>query len=202
MPIRTILLDVGGVLLTNGWDRKLRALAVQQFSLDAQETEIRHQLLFEDFERGKITFKDYLKHLIFFKKRAFTLEDFQEFIFSAVKPYPEMLTLMAESKAQHSYKLGILSNEGQELAIQRFQKFPFFKEHIDFYIVSGFVGFRKPDPRIYQLALNISQTTPQEILYIDDRATNLEPAKNLGIQTICHINWRSTQTALLDYVFG
>ncbi len=51
----TIFTDIGGVLLTNGWDRTARKKAIRRFNLDPAETEERHHLTFDTYESGKIS---------------------------------------------------------------------------------------------------------------------------------------------------
>ena len=54
-PITTLFLDIGKVLLTNGWDRNGRQLAAEKFSLDFSEMDERHHLTFDTYEEGKLS---------------------------------------------------------------------------------------------------------------------------------------------------
>lgn len=193
--VHTLFLDVGGVLLSNGWDRTLRKKAAATFDLDLEEMEERHVMIFDDFEKGKIPFKDYLKHIIFFKWRSFTVDDVKEFIFNAAVALPDMLELVRMIKQSYPIKIAILSNEGAEIARDRFEKFH-FNDFVDYYIVSSAVGLRKPDQRIFKLALGLCQVPANKVLFIDDRAENVEAAKRLGIFSICHKDFASTKQAL------
>lgn len=193
--IHTLFLDVGGVLLSNGWDSALRKRAAEHFGLDLAEVEERHMMVFDDFEKGKIPFKDYLRHTIFFKWRSFSISDVKEFIFNAAVAYPEMLELVRTIKQRYSLKIAILSNEGAEIARDRFEKFH-FNEFVDYYIVSSDVGLRKPDLRIYKLALGLCHVPANKVLFIDDRTENIEAAKRLGICSLCHHDYASTKQAL------
>jgi putative hydrolase of the HAD superfamily len=69
MPITTLFLDVGGVLLTNGWDHHARRRVAKHFNLPWAEMEDRHGLMFETHEEGKLTFDEYLVRLVFYRKR-------------------------------------------------------------------------------------------------------------------------------------
>src|SRR5664279_668373 len=53
--ITTLFLDIGGVLLTNGWDHHARKRATTSFKLDLEEMEDRHHLTFGAYEKGKLT---------------------------------------------------------------------------------------------------------------------------------------------------
>jgi putative hydrolase of the HAD superfamily len=54
----------------------------------------------------------------------------------------------------------------------------------DDYVLSYEVGYVKPDPRIYELALDRAGIPPDECVFIDDRSENIEAARGLGIETI------------------
>ncbi|MBA3603104.1 MAG: HAD-IA family hydrolase [Parachlamydiaceae bacterium] len=182
MSIKILLVDVGGVLLTNGWDTPLRNLVAAHYLLDPTEMQKRHEEVFDDFECGRCSFDEYLQHVVFFKLRSFTLAEFKEFVFALSKEYPKTIVRIKALKDHHQAKLVLLSNEGREIAEYRFNKFK-FHDYVDFSIVSGFVGFRKPDPRMYQLALDLCQEDPKNILYIDDRAHYFTVAKTFGLRT-------------------
>ncbi len=182
MNIKILLVDVGGVLLTNGWDTPLRNFVAAHFSIDEKEMQKRHEEVFDDYECGRCTFDEYLKHVVFYMPRSFTLGEFKEFVFAQSEEYSETVARIKALKAQHQAKLVLLSNEGREIAEFRFNKFK-FHNFVDFSIVSGFVGFRKPDPRMYQLALDLCQEDPKNILYIDDRAHYFTVAKTFGLRT-------------------
>ena len=65
MRITTLLLDIGGVLLTNGWGRNSRKLAAETFSLDHDDMEERHHLTFDTYEEGKLSLDEYLNRVVF-----------------------------------------------------------------------------------------------------------------------------------------
>ena len=54
----------------------------------------------------------------------------------------------------------------------------------DHVLESSKLGIRKPDARIYQLAIKKIGLSPSEIVYFDDLGINLKPARNLGVRTI------------------
>ena len=75
--ITTLFWDVGGVLLTNGWDRAARRRAAEQFHLDWEEFEDRHDLVVTDFEKGRLTLDEYLQRTVFYRSRSFSQDDFK-----------------------------------------------------------------------------------------------------------------------------
>ena len=181
--------------MTNGWDHPLRKKTSETFGVNYTEMESRHQLIFEMFEVGKLTFDEYLKRIIFFEKRAFSIQDVKQFIFEAVRPFDDMINFIKEIKEQYHLKVVIVSNESKDLAVDRIHRFD-LTSFVDFFIISSFVHCRKPDPEIYHMSLDILQVPPTQIIYIDDRLLLIEMAKELGIQGIHHENFESTQATL------
>jgi putative hydrolase of the HAD superfamily len=191
LPITTLFLDIGGVLLTNGWDHIARHKAAETFSLDFDEMGERHHLTFDTYEEGKLPLDEYLERVIFYKPRSFSREEFRAFMFAQSQPYTEMISLIAELKAHYDLKVAAVSNEGRELTLHRIQAFD-LTSIVDFFISSCFVHFRKPDHDIYRIALDIAQVKPEQVLYIDDRAMFVQIAQSLGIRGIHHMGIQST----------
>ncbi|PYV83838.1 MAG: hydrolase [Acidobacteria bacterium] len=179
--IRALFWDVGGVLLTNAWDHEERDLAVERFLLSKPEFEARHKELVIAFEEGKVTLDDYLERTVFYQPRTFTREEFKQFIFSLSRPKPQCLELARNLSGK--YVMAVINNESRELNQYRIQKFE-LAEVFDVFVSSCFVGLRKPDERIYRLALNITQHLPEECVFIDDRPENLTGAEKVGIKTV------------------
>jgi putative hydrolase of the HAD superfamily len=181
--IAALFWDLGGVVLSNGWDKPARAEAVRRFSLDPVDFEERHRRAEDEFETGKITLETYLDRTVFFRERAFTKEQFKEFIFAQSQENKETRVILDELAAAHRYFLAALNNESEELNVYRIRKFDLTRNFAAFF-TSCYLRVRKPDPAIYRLALGITQRAPEECLFIDDRPANLEPPKTLGMSTI------------------
>src|SRR6266516_2408383 len=86
--ITTLFLDIGGVLLTNGWGRNSRARAADKFGLDYGEMNERHHLTFDTYEEGKLSLDEYLNRVVFYEPRPFSQDEFKEFMFAQSRPYP------------------------------------------------------------------------------------------------------------------
>jgi len=181
--IRALFWDVGGVLLTNAWDRTERAGALDHFQLDQKEFHERHEMVVASFERGKITLDEYLDRTVFYRPRPFTLEDFREFMFSLSKPFPEVLRFAQTLTDSGKYFMGTINNESRELNYHRIEKFG-LRKIFRLFISSCFVGLRKPERDIYRLALETTQIPTEQCCFIDDRALNLECAAKLGMKTV------------------
>jgi putative hydrolase of the HAD superfamily len=190
-PITTLFLDVGGVLLTNGWDHHARRRAAKHFKLVWSEMEERHALNFETHEEGRLAFKDYLDRVVFYQKRPFTRAQFRSFMCDQSKPCTEMLKLMVRLKARYGLKITVVSNEARELNAYRIQKFK-LDGFVDTFISSCFVQLRKPDVAIFRMALDISLAPAQEIVYIENTPMFVQIAEGLGIRSILHTDYQST----------
>jgi len=181
--IRAIFWDVGGVLLTNAWDRTQRAAALEHFHLDEEEFDDRHEMVTSSFERGKITLDEYLERTVFYRARAFTREAFRDFMFSLSQPIPEVIAFAQRLSDSGKYFMATINNESRELNYYRIQKCG-LRQIFRLFVSSCFVGVRKPERDIYRLALEMTQIPAPECCFIDDRALNLECAAKLGMQTI------------------
>jgi len=194
-PFTTLFLDIGGVLLSNGWDRSARKRAATTFSLELPELEERHHLTFDTYEEGKLTLDEYFDRIVFYEERSFTKEDFRDFIFAQTEPFPEMIEMIIALKKTYGLKIVVVNNEGRELNEYRIRKFG-LNTFVDFFISSCFVHIRKPDADIFKIALDIALVQPDEVLYIEDRPMFVSVAEHLGITGICHASYETTRELL------
>ena len=193
--IDCLFLDIGGVLLSNGWDHQARKRVAMQLGLDLAEMEERHHLTFNTYEEGKLTLDEYLCRVIFYQKRSFTPSQFQDLMFAQSTPYPEMIELITRLKLKHSLKVAAVNNEGYELNAHRIQKFKLTRL-MDFFISSCFVHIRKPDADILRLALNIAQVRATQVIYIENTPIFVQIAEGLGIRSILHTDYETTREKL------
>jgi len=153
IPITTLFVDIGGVLLTNGWDHHERRRAAKHFKLNWADMQDRHELNFETHEQDKISFREYLDRVVFWQKRSFTRAEFRQFMFAQSIPYTEMIELVRNLKAKYGLKIAVVSNEARELNAYRIRQFR-LAGFVDAFISSCFVHLRKPDADIFRLAVN------------------------------------------------
>ena len=194
-PVTTLFLDIGGVLLTNAWDRAARKRAAETFHLDFEEMNERHHLTFDTYEQGKLSLDEYLNRVVFHEKRDFAPRQFREFMFQQSGSHPRMIDLIRDIESQHNLKVVAVSNEGRELTVYRSEKFK-LGSVIDLFVVSSYVHFRKPDADIFRIALDIAQVPPPNVFYIDDRAMFVEAARTLGIRGVRHTDVDQTRAVL------
>lgn len=192
LKIKAVFLDIGGVLLTNGWGHESREKAAKVFNFDYEEMNILHNFIYNVFEIGSITLDDYLDTVLFHCPRNFTREEFKHFMYAQSEELPEMLSWLKSWKKQTNLSVFALSNESKELNNYRKNKFELHKV-FDGYFSSCYLGFRKPDPRIFKTALQIAGVTPFETIYFDDRPMLVEVAKKLGINAVHHENVETTK---------
>jgi putative hydrolase of the HAD superfamily len=189
--ITCLFVDIGGVLLSNGWDHHLRKQAATDFKLDWDELESRHHLNVDVYETDKLTLKDYLARVVFYEKRPFTPTQFRDFMFAHSQPYPEMIELITQLKIRYGLKIFVVSNEAREINDYRIEKFK-LGEFVDCFISSCYVHLRKPDKDIFRLALDIAQVPAKQTAYIENTPLLVQVAETFGIRGILHTDYNST----------
>jgi putative hydrolase of the HAD superfamily len=178
--ITTLFLDIGGVLLTNGWGRGSRKLAAEKFNLDLAELNERHHLTFDTYEMGKLSLDEYLLRTVFYENRDFSTDEFKAFMYAQSQALPGSIDFFKELKKKYSLRVIAVNNEGRELNEYRIRQFG-LRELFDAFASSCYVRFRKPDVDIFRLACDIAQTAPQQALMIDDRSMFVAVAKTIGL---------------------
>jgi putative hydrolase of the HAD superfamily len=179
-----ILFDVGGVMLTNGWDHNERAAVLQHFNLDRAEFESRHEQPNDAWERDILSIHGYLDATVFYEPRSFSHEDFMEVMKAQSVPLPSnAMPVLKELAQSGNYLVGVLNNESRELHEYRMEKYG-LKPYLDIQLSSCYLGMRKPDADIYRRAIDIVGRPAGRILFIDDRAGNTEAARSAGMQAI------------------
>ncbi len=183
--VTALFWDIGGVILTNGWDRAARREAAAKFSLDADDFEERHDLANPAFETGHATLDEYLERTVFYCKRAFSPREFADFMYSRSSEFPDSRAVVDRLAASGRYLMAALNNEGAEINDYRIERFALRRTFASFFS-SCYVGLRKPNAPIYKLALKVTQRAPEECIFVDDRAINVESARRLGMDAIVY----------------
>lgn len=194
--LKVLFLDVGGVLLSNGWGHESRASAAKEFNLDYGEFNTLHEFIFNVYEIGNLTLEEYLETVIFNQPREFTREDFKSFMFAQSIELPGMLPWVIEWKNSGcGFRIISINNEPKELNDYRIKK---FKLHrcFDAFISSCEVGMRKPDPGIFKLAMGVAQAAPEQCYYFDDRPMLVQAAARLGIHSFHHKGFESSKSII------
>ena len=197
---RTVFFDIGGVLLSNGWENGFRKASAEQFNIDFEEMEKHHKMMFFAYEIGAISLDEYLDTIVFHTQRDFSKKEFIDYIFSCSLELPDMLQWLKEWKKKTGVRIISINNEAREVNNFRIQKFG-LKDCFDAFISSGEVGLRKPDSRIFKLALGVAQSRPQDCLYFDDQPLLVKAANQIGIKAFHHNTFEHTKN-ILEQEFG
>ncbi len=195
--LKILFFDIGGILLTNGWGHESRQEAAKLFGLDYKEVNELHTFIFNVYEAGSVDLDEYLDTVVFNHPRDFTREDFKKFMFEQSKELPDMLGWLKEWKKDCGFRIISINNEGKELNDYRVKKFK-LHDCFDAFISSCEVGIRKPDPKIFKLAMGIAQALPQQCVYFDDRKMFALAAQKLGIRSFQHTSFEGTKKILED----
>lgn len=194
--MKALFLDVGGVLLTNGWGHESREKAAREFNIDYAEMNNLHEFIFNVYEIGSINMEQYLDTVVFNHPRDFTKEDFKSFMYAQSIELPGMLAWLKEWKQSGcGFRVMAINNEPKELNDYRVKKFK-LHECFDGFISSCEVGMRKPDPGIFKLAMGVTLTKPGDCYYFDDRIMLVGAAKRLGINAFHHQDFEATRTII------
>ncbi len=196
--ITTLFWDIGGVILTNGWDRESRKEAADTFHLDIEEFQDRHDLSFPAFDSGQISLNEYLDRTLFYRPRSFTREEFTAFMFAQSKEYPETRAILDKVARSGKYFVGAINNEPLELNQYRIEAFDLRRDFLVFFS-SCYLRSRKPEETIFRVALEVTQRRPEQCLFIDDRPLNLESPRRLGMNTIHYQNPDQLRSELGKY---
>lgn len=184
--LRTIFWDLGGVVLTNGWDPEQRARVLGRLGVDLAAYEEMHGRANYYWERGLITAKDFFRQTVLLTNPKLGLS------FDMLWPqvcaesrvlHPECLDLLADLKQTGRFRLATLNNESRELNEYRLDAFK-LRNVFDYFVCSGYVHEMKPKRAIFESAVDISGFKPGQALFIDDRAENCKAAAGVGMQTI------------------
>jgi len=185
--ITTLFWDIGGVILTNGWDREARREAAEVFQLDWEDFQDRHDLSFPAFDAGQISLNQYLDRTLLYRPRSFTREEFTAFMFAQSKEYPEVRAIVSSAARTGKYLIAAINNEPFELNQYRIEAFHLRNEFQAFFS-SCYLHSRKPEEPIFRMALEVTQRPAEECVFIDDRALNLENPRRLGMNVVHHQN--------------
>ena len=196
--ITTLFWDIGGVILTNGWDRGSRREAATAFNFDYEEFQDRHDLSFPAFDSGQISLNEYLDRTLFYRARTFTREEFTAFMFAQSKEYTGTRAVLADAARTGKYFIGSINNEPFELNQYRIEAFH-LRRDFQVFFSSCYVRSRKPEETIFRVALEVTQRPPEECVFIDDRALNLESPRRLGLNVIHHQNAEQLRSELRNY---
>ncbi len=184
--VRTVFWDLGGVVLTNGWDLDQRTRVLGRLGVDLKVYENLHAEANRYWERGLMTARE------FFAETVLRPNPNLDLTFDRLWPqvcaeskvlHPECLDILADLKGAGKLRVATLNNESRELNEHRLDAFK-LRSLFDYFICSGYVHEMKPKLGIYETAIDISGFEPSQTLFIDDKPENCEAAAEAGMRTI------------------
>jgi len=195
--ITTLFWDIGGVILTNGWDRNSRKEAAEAFHLDWEDFQDRHELSFPAFDAGQLSLNDYLDRTLFYRPRKFSREEFTAFMFAQSKEFPAVRAILDQCAASGRYFIGAINNEPLELNQYRIEAFH-LRRSFQVFFSSCYIHSRKPEEGIFRVALAVTQRQPEQCVFIDDRPLNLEAPRRLGMSAVHYESPEKLRSDLRD----
>ena len=183
--IRAILFDFGDVLTDHGVTRDL--LRAYDRQLGWPEGTLHDRLYrspwWEQVSLGQISETAYFYGAVgdVVPLLPQALEVLRYGCFALEPLRPEMVDLV--QALARRYRLGLVSNASPSLRHQLI-RWPHLLNLFEAVVISAEVGLRKPDPRIYRLALRRLYLAPEEALFVDDKPRNVEGALALGMEGI------------------
>jgi putative hydrolase of the HAD superfamily len=199
--IRAIYWDIGGVLLTNGWDHEERARVLQQFAIPRDEYEARHPDANDRWERGELSDEEFLQQTVFFKERSFTPAEFIRAVREQSKWLPggakNVVAALRKNNPLNSggLKMAMLNNESGPLNDYRIETFG-LAQYFDGFFSSAYIGMRKPEPRIFRAGAAMLHFKPEECAFVDDRDKNCAAAAGVGMHAIQYKGEEALREAL------
>lgn len=177
----TIFFDWGGVIADDPGDEFLTLLLKQRGASDEQADEIYNGYM-RQFMRGELSESDYWD--ILRDKYNLGIEDTisEEFKkWNGLIVNEQIIALVDQAKSQN-LQVAVLTNIIEPTYNVLVEGGCY--DQFDTVIASCKVGFAKPQSEIYTLALDKMNTTADRSLFIDDKQRNIEPAAQMGFETI------------------
>jgi|SRR5579859_306776 len=190
-----IVFDLGKVLVDFDYGIAARKIAARG-DLSAVEVQrlLDHSPLLFRFETGRLT-----REQFFTEVRAATgfrdgIEEFSRLFGDIFEPIPSMVEIHSMLRKK-GFPTFIFSNTN-ELAVGHIRRsFPFFSA-FDGYILSYEHGAMKPEAKLYEIVERVTSRRGSKILYLDDRAENVEAGAARGWQVILQETPEKTMAAL------
>lgn len=200
MMIQVLFFDIGGVILTNGWDKIQRGEVFAKFDLNPEEIEALHDRYSVALDTGEIGLDQYLDKVVFTTPRPFSREDFIDEMKAQSQLLGETRNWLKAFRQKADVRIFALNNEGLDLNRHRIETFA-LKELFGAFLSSCYLGLAKPDTRVFERALEIVQCKPAEVVVIDDRFENIESAQDIGMITHHFQNLAGLRAFLNDQRF-
>jgi putative hydrolase of the HAD superfamily len=134
----------------------------------------------------------------FFIERAQISADplrFQQAFCSSLARIEPALAYALELQQRPGISVGVISNTNAAHVIWLDEHVPELDE-LDLVMMSNEIGMEKPDPAVFELALELLDVPAQQALFVDDIAENVQAAQRLGMAGLVHTDWTVTRPAI------
>jgi putative hydrolase of the HAD superfamily len=184
--IKAIIFDCFGVLVGKGFEQTYRT---------AGGDPLRDRLFIEDTlgkaNLGLISDSEFRASMA--RQVGISPIHWSQAVKSAELLNTDLLVYISELRG--TYKTAILSNANRGV-LERKIGTEWLEKDFDEIVVSAEVGIAKPDPRVYQLIIDRLKVPPQECLYIDDRESFLDAARELGMEGLLYKNFSQIKRSM------
>jgi epoxide hydrolase-like predicted phosphatase len=191
MSIKAVFFDLGGVIVRTEFQAPRQRLA-ERFGMDYDDLS---KLVFDSESGlraaiGEISSEEHWASVIQRLKRpAAELAAIREEFFAGDIVDRTLVEYIRSLRGK--YKTGLISNAWGDL--RDFVVREKFDDAFDKMIISAEVGAMKPEPKIFQIALEQLGVGPKEAVFVDDFEANIEGCKKVGIKGIL---FKDPETAL------
>lgn len=198
--IKTIFFDVGGVLLDLNVEPMMIEFLRASGLSNEELTEKWDETYYHQFERGEINFKQYYQHTAATMPNNFIDEaGFLQMWRDILTDKTPTVDLIAPLRNEVQVWFLTNTNEAhEELLTGKFD----LLDQVDGVIASHLVGCRKPEAKIYDLALERAGVKPAQALFIDDRLDNVAAAEAKGIKSHLYTGVEGVREFLQSYGFS
>lgn len=206
--IKAVIFDMDGVLIdAREWHYQALNKALRLFGLEISLYD--HLMTFDGLPT-----KEKLKILSLDKGLPVALHSF---VAEIKQQYTmEIVHSLCKPKFHHEYALSKLKNDGYKMAvcsnsirhtIEVMMQKAALESYFEFYISNEDVSKSKPDPQMYQLAINKLNLTPKECLIVEDNENGIKAAKASGayimeVQSVYEVNYENITKHIVKFTQG
>ncbi len=204
--IKTVIFDMGGVIITINQDealRRFKALGVKD--IEKLLDPYCQSGVFGDLEEGKVTADEYQEALEKMVGKKLTFDEIRHCWLGYAKDVPAKKLAALRKLREEGYRVLLLSNTNPYMTSWTDSK-EFsgdghaIGEYFDAMYRSYEVKCMKPDDRFFRYVLAQEKTLPEDALFIDDGPRNCAAASELGIRTYCPKNGEDWTEKIYNYL--
>jgi len=204
--IRTIIFDLGGVIITLNQPEAIRRFRQLGIADAEQQMDAYTQGgIFGELEEGKITADAFQKEAGLLAGRSLTYDECRHAWLGYVGEVPQRNLDALLKLHMKGYRLVLLSNTNPFM--MSWVNSPDFDGHghgIDHYMDACYLSYKmgvmKPAQEFFYKVLMAENTSPSEVLFVDDGPRNVAVARQIGINTFCPQNGQNWTHEIYNYL--